>query len=118
MNNLKAGRELDALIAYKVMGFDIDAAAVGDAREYCWDHNTIGECFRIPYYSTEIASAWQVFCKLGPAWQICQTDPGGWEEEFRWWCFLPNEYGEGSATMAPTAPLAICLAALKAMEER
>lgn len=50
-----------------------------------------------------------------PLYQISQSDPGGWDDQHRWWCWLPFEYRgeESDITMAPTAPLAICRAALK-----
>jgi hypothetical protein len=70
-------------------------------------------------YSRDIAAAWPVFEKLGPAWVISQSDSGGWPDDCRWFCFLPVEYG-GKAdgeVMAPTAPLAICKAALLAVLE-
>jgi hypothetical protein len=67
-------------------------------------------------YSSDIAAAWPVFEQMGVAQQISQSDPAGYGDDQRWWCWLPEEYGgDGYIAMAPTAPMAICLAALKAV---
>jgi len=97
VESLKAGRELDTLIAEKVMGLDI-----GDD---C-DHS-IDSCLCFPPYSTDIAAAWQVVDKLISAECGFVVSGGGslpWLATFR----------NGQAH-AETAPLAICLAALKAV---
>lgn len=71
-----------------------------------------------PHYSDDIAEAWPLFERLGPAWQISQSDPGGWDEAYRWWCWLPTEYGgDGTQYMAPTPAEAICRAFLAAKED-
>ena len=71
----------------------------------------------VSHYTRDIAAAWEVFVRLGPAWQLSQADAGGWADEYRWWCWLPEVYGiTQDTTMAPTAPLAICHAAYAAMQ--
>jgi len=79
----------------------------------------------LPYYSTDIAAAWQVAEKLR-LWVIPYTDdPVGWcagiPESLSAKSYVANMYGpdeigtvDGRLTLAraATAPLAICLAAL------
>lgn len=64
IDKLEAGRELDALVAERVM--EIDLAAVRD--EVGWYKHPDGYTRREPPclpYSTEIAAAWEVVEKLG-----------------------------------------------------
>lgn len=97
----EAGRELDALIAEKVMGIPEDSPQM--------------EFDGPPAYSTDIASAWQVVEKLqafNPFWNraafmdfdLSPTDPKGWTCNFG---------DDNTREYADTVPHAICLAALK-----
>ena len=106
-------REIDALVAEKVMGW-------GHAHGV--KHWTLrGEYMASERYSpsTNIADAIDIFESLGPGWQLNMSDPSGYEDCFRWWCWLPVEYGgvepkdRECETMEATAPMAICIAALK-----
>lgn len=95
---MDAGREMDALIAEKVMGRTPD---------------------RLPPYSTDIAAAWLI---IGCMWDR------GWDGEVEWFrnlgggiefrCqFALIEKQEDCAlAYRNTAPLAICRAALAALE--
>ena len=102
---MKAGRELDALIAEKVMGFRKHHA-------HGYLRNAPGE---EPHYSTNIADAWEVVERLvstpGPNGDhhSVQVDYSGDAVVV----IDENEDWQVSA-IADTAPLAICLAALKA----
>jgi hypothetical protein len=117
----EAGRDLDRLVAEKVMGGfsgvgDIQVYTVGDV-QYIGEEEEI--VVGLPRYSTDIAAAWEVLDKLGPEW---------WPEVGRmmygeeWYCEIcrggptPADVGPPFRVVAPTAPLAICLAALKAVE--
>ena len=127
---MKAGRELDALIAEKVMGATVfntgpegrpskgapyPAVIFGkDQTVMCVLHDD-GEgatIMRIPHYSTQIADARLVVERL--------TEGGEWNYNFG---IYRNKYGYWANFMvglepnhlADTAPLAICLAALKAV---
>jgi hypothetical protein len=114
---MNPGRELDALIAEKVMGWRIlkkltippkplDEAdpcglppGVSDDGKTAW--------VSIPHYSADIADAWQVVEKLlaqGFGVEIL-SDQGQWSVQF-WNLGRQTEYGD-------SAPHAICLAALK-----
>lgn len=128
---MKAGRELDALVAEKVMG-----EGVPDGYERVGDHwekeepifdddGAYTRSWQIvewpALYSTHIAGAWQVVERLAEKWDweigfanLTEELAGmkrGWyallvtAEDY---CGQPVAYGE-------TAPLAICLAALKAV---
>ena len=127
MDKLESGRELDDLVAEKVMGYRIPV-----------QESLIGnEWSPIPHYSTDIAAAWQVIEKLTsqnagpdkacieaiintpkyPGWPTYVRD--GEEEHQDEWCV---EWVDGIDTIdvafGKTAPLAICRAALKIMEVR
>lgn len=112
---MKAGRELDALIAEKVMGWkrvpgddDQDSAwDTGDPEGYFpYEHN-----FRP---SIDIAAAWQVVEKLPYLFTLTTNNPyHPTTPETEWFASFQAEYeAEGCSP-----PHAICLAALKAVEE-
>lgn len=131
----EAGRELDALIAEKVMGIVWDesrcrvcgwplasfgceaGACVGGSDIYDRQHPADAP----RHYSTDIAAAWLVVEKLVPdrSSRIQLDSLGFYGEEWR--CLFIVE-DEADATLsddgwgeAPTAPLAICLASLAAL---
>jgi hypothetical protein len=56
MSDLPAGRELDALVAEKVMGLEIEKIANG----HMWFRDGVTLRSPIPHYSTDIAAAWHV----------------------------------------------------------
>jgi hypothetical protein len=122
---MNAGRELDALVAEKVMGWTSDLYA----------HSLMGEKVRLwlppppsdvahtadtlPRYSTDIAAAWEVVEKVsGPGLAFELVDVGSFNPgytELPRWC---ASFGDGNVVIAEeadTAPHAICLAALKAV---
>jgi hypothetical protein len=117
---LKPGRELDALVAEKVMGYKVtdwptgkefpitSAIAAGVLSEF--------QQSRIPSYSTDIAAAWQVVDKmksLGCFIKVHNCDHRG---EWGCWCTHPGRVLSESFAVEDTAPHAICLAALKAVD--
>ena len=113
-------RELDVRVA-RALGCDVywDEWHVGGRYPACRcrDRKHVDPSSYLPHqlyhYCSDIAAAWGLFERLGPAWCISQTDPSGWDDAFRWWCWLPVEYGgDGTQHMARTAPEAICKAFL------
>lgn len=121
---MDAGRELDALVAEKVMGFN-------KVTEIVVDHEPPHELYRapdgrgyypnrIPLYSTSIADAWQVVEKLAREGKhLALQAPGSLDmnecyRRFKQWT-ADFTYDIDSEGRADTAPLAICLAALKAV---
>jgi hypothetical protein len=121
MEEMKSGRELDALIAEKVMGYpafakqvleQLGAHLLGEGEhEHCLvcGRGIDGTLECLPYYSTDIAAAWEVVEKLRLA--IAPGDEGGWIA-----ASSAYHLDAGRAERADTAPHAICLAALKAAE--
>lgn len=102
MEELKAGRELDVLIAEKIMGLHVIQAQNGD---FVLDD---GRPQGLRAYSSDIACAWEVVGKLlehaYTAVQIEGLHYHGYK------CTVGVSDG-----FADTAPMAICLAALKAV---
>lgn len=106
---MEAGPKLDALVAEKVLGLEVDCRCCGSEH---W------ESFP-PGYSTGIAAAWKVmesrwmvgqtigYLAETPSEQFTDITEDGWAQ--RWCCT-----SRGEPIYAATAPLAICLAALKA----
>jgi hypothetical protein len=111
-NELDAGRELDALIAEKVMGWKVN----GHDSYYRWWGSPPGwkepQSVEIPHYSTAIAAAWTVVEKLGL-----------WVGPFvkgEWWCFqsVADYLNSRNISKAPSGQLAICRAALTALAQK
>ncbi len=111
-----AGKEMDALVAEKVMGWPTTGMAAGASYREA----------NMPAYSTDIAAAWQVVEKLRTiGWFIELNDDRPPTGKQRWNCWfhwpygpvLPEEWpsGEPDAGVAGVAPEAICLAALAAV---
>lgn len=111
MAELKPGRELDALIAEEVMGYNV-MRTEWDAHEiYTEQARSAVPC---PNYSASIEAAWQVVQKLSKeGWHFrIEIDADG--ELFSVSLFR-NERDGQSEIWAGNAPEAICLAALKAL---
>lgn len=118
-----AGRELDALVAETLFGwqwYDVPeaqlrcfrppgrlqygAVAMGDQVKYSGI---------LPDYSTDISDAWNVVLEMERRGHIIRLEHSP-DLDRPWSCGfgLPGAWADGT-----TAPLAICRAALKAMEE-
>lgn len=113
---LKAGRELDAEIAEKVMGL-----IVSKNRKYCSSQaNKNGGLAGIilesvPDYSTSIADAFSVVEKMkADGWRFCL----GVVAEGSAAVFTKDDKFDGMADYHTTTPLAIVSAALKAVGEK
>lgn len=109
---MNPGRELDALVAEKVMGWKLFHGGIDgpNGEPGCIDSNQIEKHFKeLPHYSTSIADAWKVVDKLDlfRAWVL--TKYLGYytvEEVDR------DGFGE-TISKGESAPHTICLAALK-----
>ena len=106
----EAGRELDALVAERVMGLTL--GTVGTQLYY--EGN--GSLEILPRYSTDIAAAWEVVEKMhvvhgfeghNEFLLVCS------DEDEAWYCEFPKPKWEDASANTPS--LAICLAALKAV---
>lgn len=142
IDEMPAGREMDALVAEKAMGCAVkfgyrrgDVNLEGTEKEpycYCERRSHYSDCRgetdrfpNIPNYSTDIAAAWEVLEKAFPVVE-------GQRSGFFAIAFFSDGYkttfvnedqevmsgaysGKVRLSQAPTAPLAICRAALKAV---
>lgn len=116
-DELKPGRELDALIAEKVMGISVTY----EQGDY-WPPARPGKNFStqpIPQYSWSIEAAFEVVEKLRPNFSFSLHDTG---ED--WECWLSSNGGKfllnadtENLGRGETAPHAICLVALKALAD-
>lgn len=110
-DELLAGRELDMLIAEKVMGQTVREEHHKDFPQtvVCrW----ISETEMLPGYSTDISAAWEIIEHLRP-WRfnlerMNRTAGSEWRADFDNRPSIFSGYGD-------TAPLAICRAALAAL---
>lgn len=106
------GRKLDALVGTKVMSVTYDCRCEELCR--CWP--------RLPHFSTEPAAAWAVVEKLGEKFHAVIKTPfypgadflaGFTPHNATGWNGRPDYMAQ-----AKSAPLAICLAALDAVENK
>lgn len=121
---MEAGREMDALVAEKVMGWIEKKYPMG--RALYWtdsDGHSQRACIEAWNPSTNISAAWEVIEKIegGQREMLCNLIHKGfgftsliWEAELRE-CRGNHKYYIADAT---TAPLAICRAALLAVMEK
>jgi hypothetical protein len=119
---LEAGRELDTLVAEKVMGWTKWRSPVvprGSAEPDCWlTNDRTSPTFKIAHWSpsTDIACAWQVVERM--------RDRGfALELHYEFGCsiqwvadFSNDGWSSTGEQLGDTAPLAICRAALAAVE--
>jgi hypothetical protein len=113
---MKPGRELDILVAEKVMGLTHERAI-----ELRFLHDQVGF---IPLgagycYSTDIAAALEVVERVaysrGEHWFAIEQGGDGWVAGWRYADACQDDPGWEILATAPTVAHAICLAALKAV---
>lgn len=119
---MKPSRELDALVAEKVMGYEraMMIAPTGGPAQGCWvrspDKVFWDRHDSLPHYSTEISAAWDVVEKLTDGDFSLSIER---YHELYTEVFLsrkgPDEYRAPAIVAGKTAPHAICLAALKSV---
>jgi len=137
MNDLPAGRELDVLVAKKVMGWTKPKGGRRDpltGKRPVWRELPF-EYVDTPHFSTDIAAAWEVVEKFHGDSPNIQIGKDGWEIDVQtakdgngWFVairrYRVEDYAEehdywGAQSYyahAETAPLAICRAALAAVD--
>lgn len=104
---MEAGRGIDLLIEEKVMGISAKPGTIGaDFKKLCIR----------PYgkrYSTDISAAWEVVEKMNAYWhyELFMHSGDGRKEA----SFIDSRKDKYVKAKAETAPMAICLAALKAV---
>lgn len=122
---MKPGRELDAIIAEKVMGFELIRTNLYQRKYWIYaldlkeedSINNPNSPLEIPYYSTDIKHAWEIVEHLiskslyqniiKPEFELIQIDTG-------WNCTFNKT--RINFCYAQTAALAICIAALEFKE--
>lgn len=105
---MMAGKELDELIAKKVMGYGLEYA---DANGCVWSTH-LSDAIPTPLFSTDIAAAWEVVEKMKDSDFNLEKD---YDFEF-WNCIIkPANTYPPIKIRGISAPHAICLAALKAV---
>jgi hypothetical protein len=112
---VKAGRELNLLIATQVMGIEPWPGVPGALRAPIVPRGREPKPCAPPDYTTDIAYAWAVVKKLVGEWTISGHAGLGWNAKF-----FSSTGGIDAVVVrveasADTAPHAICLAALKAV---
>lgn len=125
---MKASRELDALVAERVMrlevvieepndyfdGFFVQTSKPRVVNHLSGSYHDRG-LTKLPHYSTDIGAAWQIVATFDRV-SITKLDmPDRFQVTLVFHTGM-GDFAEFKAE-APTAPLAICLAALKAVEE-
>lgn len=129
-NKLKPGRELDALIAEKVMGKPASVNSLYDPNDddAYPDEWVLCEGGPLPFYSKEMNAVWDVVEHLAAKeialqlWRAEKNEIGG-----PWFAIFTRDYWfghpfKGEALLkiesAETAPQAICLAAIKQIQDK
>ena len=115
MAELEAGRELDALVAAKVMGRAKFQPGKGPVAEHPLEELSLGlytERIPVPRYSADIDAAWKVVERMRAlGWHIViDSRPGNWLVQF-----FSTDGRKHSAASADLVPLAICRAAIAAL---
>jgi hypothetical protein len=118
---LPAGRELDALVAEKVMGWlNVAKQPIANAMGQKVMDDFVGlpvagapQPMLVPRYSTMIQEAWKVADKLRGETQFVAVISGKGPQGVQPWICKVNREGSFLEERGETAPHAICLAALK-----
>lgn len=110
-----AGRELDAEVEEIVFHREVEwlPTALSPSDPHSADHERAWGATRVPSYSTEHAAAWQLVERLAPTWTVVVSYT---PQQTTVTLSAPNTSREVEA-VGRTFPLAMCFAALKAVEE-
>jgi len=118
MMTVQAGKALDELIAEHVMGWTKHTYPLEGFTEWK-DAEGYWQKYTLPAYSTEIQAAWLVVERMKAIrWDVLvrwSEAPENGRNYHRWLCWVAVDLTTGYGADADTAPLAICLAALKAV---
>jgi hypothetical protein len=105
----RGSRELDALVE-KTLGLAITTDRTGLAMA------GDGTRYRVPHYTTSTDAALALVERVCPGWwpAVAQVGPGKWSADI----YDPSDTGSQSPAHAPTPPLALVIALVKAKEAR
>lgn len=106
---MQAGRELDALVAEKVMGWEVTIANGWEAY-FETESGQFGPWVGLWQPSTNMSDAWEVVREMVRKGTYVEIAQG---QELCTCCFNYDDYL--TVERCESAPLAICLAALKAV---
>ena len=109
--SMPAGRELDAAVAELVMGWEIVRTGIGNDHYISPSDNSLLRLICNWKPSENIADAWRVVEKM-PNIQIAHVT------EYGYWRVAPDYHEPTMFVIADTPELAICRAALLAVNER
>ena len=108
-----AGKEIDQLIAERVMSWSsIEADSEDGKRGYRWLKPDGAKGCYTPAFSTGIAEAWQIVEELTKQGREFQLDVKFMQEDGRGIEVVKAVFDGKFASLANSAPLAICRAAL------
>jgi hypothetical protein len=122
-DDVKQGRELDAWIAERVLGHSI----VGQRKGAIKERTRAGQVRPLRAYSTDIGAAWEVVRKMGitlipienEQWFGLVGPARGWKSPAELLNYLQtSDFVAAGAAIGETAPMTICLAALRAVEKQ
>ena len=105
---MPAGREMDALLAEKVMGWGIEVNPIFEGGIGLQVSPGTTKAIAMFAPSTDIAAAWEVLNKLTHK-EPCINYLNDLWNPVGWHCHIDGHHAEG----CDTAPLAICRCALK-----
>lgn len=117
------GTEVDVLIAEHVMEHTIIRQKKGGVKERTGQ----GMIRPLRAYSRDMNAAWEVAQRMRITlvpigdrnWFALVGKPEGWSSPAELMQYMAdNQFAEGGAAVQPTGPLAICLAALTAVQKR
>lgn len=119
---MQNARELDLYMAQKVLGHKTQNDKNGKTHELL----TNGQSRPLRAYSKDIAAAWEIVEKLGisilpveQGWFALVGNAKGWESPADFISYLQTaDFANSGAAVGETAPMTICLAAMKAVERR
>lgn len=118
---MKTDRKFDLTISSEVMGYEVSQ----QNNEFFEDTKEGRKPLR--FYSTDIAAAWEVAEKLGISliaikdggWFAIAGASRGWKSPADFLKYLQNaDFASSGAAVSESAPMAICIAAVKAAQNR
>lgn len=110
IDDMPAGRELDALVAEKVMDDPVDRQIVD---QHGFEIILRRSRLVLPRYSTDISAAWKIVEHLRSRNMFVELSEMGINKD--WSCSFDGEDGKTVHAEGDTAPMAICMAALLAV---
>lgn len=119
---MNSGRQLDQIIAKQVFGHMLAQKENG-----AWIEGTENGERPLAPYSTNMSAAWEVAQKMGitllpisdGSWFALVTERKGWDSPEQMCEYIQErKFSQAGAAVNVDAPLAICEAALKAIENR